>query len=185
MEKGGEVLRKVLTGKGGNPIRLLQGDLFFSQSQTITITTNCVGVMGAGLASRAKDLFPDVYNEFRKACRKGLIHLGKPYLYKRERENDTWFLLFPTKNHWKEKASLDGIKKGLEWLKANYKKEEIRSIALPALGCGLGKLDWSIIGPLMVSALYEMDIPAEVYLPADKEVPEEQLSESFLLPQKS
>ena len=87
-----------------------------------------------------------------------------PFLYKRE-ENFTknlmedtginvtengnrWFLLFPTKDHWKTNSPIDGIEKGMEWLVNNYKNLDIPSIALPALGCGLGGLDW--IGKMLV-----------------------------------
>jgi hypothetical protein len=40
---------------------LVEGDLFFSNMQTLTVSVNTVGIMGKGLASRAKYQFPDVY----------------------------------------------------------------------------------------------------------------------------
>ena len=40
---------------------LVKGDMFFSRMHTLTVSVNCVGVMGKGLASRAKYQFPDVY----------------------------------------------------------------------------------------------------------------------------
>lgn len=56
-----------------------------------------------------------------------------------------WFLLFPTKKHWKQKSKVKYIVDGLEWLVNNYKREGIGTIALPALGCRAGRLvnSWS------------------------------------------
>lgn len=178
---------------------LLRGDMFFSRMQTLTISVNTVGIMGKGLASRAKYQFPDVYVKYQDLCRKKILKMGKPYLYKREISLDyvladepeslsdlnlqTWFLLFPTKNHWRENADLNGIVKGLQWLVDNYKKEGITSLAVPALGCGLGKLQWNIVGPIMCKYLIKLDIPVKLYLPAEKEISPEQLTENFLLKQ--
>jgi hypothetical protein len=52
-----------------------------------------------------------------------------------------WFLLFPTRRHWREKSDIGGIEKGLQWIRDNYRREGIQSLAIPALGCGLGGLD--------------------------------------------
>jgi len=178
-------------------LTLVEGDMFFSRMQTLTISVNTVGVMGKGLASRAKYQFPDVYVKYQYLCRKKILKLGKPYLYKREKSLDyeladdvsslsnlnshTWFLLFPTKNHWREMSDIEGIKKGLEWLITNYKKEGIKSLAIPALGCGLGGLQWSNMGPILCSYLKKLDIPVNLYLPLEQKIPDDQLSKEFLL----
>lgn len=174
-----------------------KGDMFFARVQTLTISVNCVGVMGKGLASTAKYRFPDVYVEYQDLCRTGQIRPGKPYLYTRESStfydlcdeelpsdqelSQTWFLLFPTKNHWRNKSSLEDIEKGLQWLLQNYQRLGIKSLAMPALGCGLGGLSWEQVGPLMCHYLSQMKILTPIYLPADQEVPEEFLTPQFLL----
>lgn len=179
---------------------LVKGDMFFSTMQTLTISVNCVGVMGKGLASTAKYRFPDMYVKYEDLCKNKSLQMGRPYVYKRESSvsNDladesfylegesssqTWFLLFPTKNHWKNKADINGIEEGLRWLLGNYKKCGIESLAMPALGCGLGQLEWREIGPLMCKYLAEMNIPVAIYLPADREITEELTSREFLLSQ--
>ncbi len=63
---------------------LAEGDMFFSKAQTLTVSVNTVGVMGKGLASRAKYQFPDVYVYYQDLCRKHKWTMGKPYLYKRQ-----------------------------------------------------------------------------------------------------
>ncbi|HXG43004.1 MAG TPA: DarT ssDNA thymidine ADP-ribosyltransferase family protein [Dehalococcoidia bacterium] len=187
------VYRRQLT----DVLSLVKGDMFFSRCHTLTVSVNCVGVMGKGLASTAKYRFPEVYVYYQDRCRSGELKLGRPVLYRREVSIDadladepsrltnghteTWFLLFPTKHHWRERANIDAIKSGLDWIVANYKQEGIKSLAVPALGCGEGWLDWKDVGPILCKSLSRLDIPVEVYLPAEKEVPEDQRSREFLL----
>jgi len=178
-------------------LKLVEGDMFFSKLQTLTISVNCVGVMGKGLASRAKYQFPRVYVHYEDLCKEKKLRMGRPVLYKQEQSRDleladepatmgnglteTWFLLFPTKDDWRKKADIAGIRRGLEWLSANYRSEGIKSLAMPALGCGLGWLDWSTVGPLLCATLADLDIETWVYLPTEKRVPQDQLTSEFLL----
>ncbi len=176
---------------------LAEGDMFFSRAQTIIVSVNTVGIMGKGLASRAKSQFPDVYEYYQDLCRNRKLRMGRPQLYKREASLDyeladepqtlsngdaeKWLLLFPTKRHWREQADIAGIEEGLKWLTANYKKEGIKSLAIPALGCGLGRLEWHDVGPLICRYLKTSDITVAIYLPTEKKVPSELLSTDFLL----
>ncbi len=177
-------------------LSVMDGDMFFSRMQTLTVSVNCVGVMGKGLASRAKFQFPDVYVDYQKSCRSGKLKLGKPYIYKRESSFDeeladepksltkanarTWFILFPTKNHWREGADIKAIEEGLKWVRDNYRGIGITSLAVPALGCGLGGLDWKDVGPMLCKYL-SLDIPVQVYLPAERRIPDEQITKEFLM----
>jgi len=180
-------------------LSVVQGDMFFSRMQTLTISVNTVGVMGKGVASRAKYQFPDVYVTYQDLCRNHKLKMGTPVLYKRRSSFDyqladepltlsnanseTWFLLFPTKRHWSEQADIKGIEKGLQWLCENYKKDGIQSLAIPALGCGLGGRKWRLIGPMLCKYLSRLDIPVLIYLPAEG-VSEDELSKDFLLSQE-
>jgi len=181
-------------------LSVVDGDMFFSRAQTLTISVNTVGVMGKGVASRARYQFPDVYVRYQDLCRKRQLKMGKPVLYKREVSFDfemadepstltnpnaeTWFLLFPTKKHWSDKSNISDIEAGLKWLVENYKKEGIKSLALPALGCGLGGLEWEDVGPMLVQYLSVLDIPVSIFLPAEKQIPDKLISPDFLLRKK-
>ncbi|MEH2053763.1 DarT ssDNA thymidine ADP-ribosyltransferase family protein [Nostoc sp.] len=180
-----------------NTVSIVEGDMFFSRMQTLTISVNCVGVMGKGLASTAKYRFPDMYVHYEDLCKNKILQMGKPKLHKREssifnqlaeettslpsENGETWFLLFPTKQHWKNNADIDGIEEGLKWVQDNYKKEGIKSLAMPALGCGLGNLEWSDVGPLMCKYLKNLDIHVSIYLPTDRKIAREFLTKEFLL----
>lgn len=177
-------------------VSLAQGDMFFSRMQTLTISVNTKGVMGKGLASRTRYQFPDVYVRYEDVCRSKEITTKTPFLYKRSKslmtemsdqalndqnEPETWFLLFATKEHWKENSKLEYIVDGMNWLLENYQQLGITSLALPALGCGLGGLTWAEVGPILCSVANKMKIPVCIYLPSEMAVPPEQVQKDFLI----
>jgi O-acetyl-ADP-ribose deacetylase (regulator of RNase III) len=182
-------------------LSVARGDMFFSKMQTLTISVNCVGVMGKGLASAAKYRFPDVYVKYEDMCKKKTLKLGQPYIHKRESSvlsdlgdeafmladvedaSQTWFMLFPTKGHWKNNSRLEDIEQGLRWFSDNYKKQGVKSVAFPALGCGNGGLSWRDVGPLMCKYLAPLELQVVIYLPAEIDVPQEWTSSKFLLSQ--
>jgi O-acetyl-ADP-ribose deacetylase (regulator of RNase III) len=181
----------------GNNISLIEGDMFFSNMQTLTISVNLQGVMGKGLASRAKYQFPDVYVVYQDACRNKQLRATQPYIYRREASLDQeladltlplstpnsvkWFLFFPTKRKWRENSSLEDIKGGLNWVRKNYHAAGITSLAMPALGCGLGNLNWSDVGPVMCHYLHDIEIPVAIYLPREHQIDSKYLTNEFLL----
>lgn len=188
--------RRIAIGKN---ISLIDGgDIFFSELQTLTVTVNLQGVMGKGLALRAREQFSDVYVEYEKACRSKKVRVGYPYIYKREasvaneladfrvyrgqiKNPMKWFLLFATKRHWRTNSRLEDIEIGLKWVQENWKKEDIQSLAMSALGCTNGGLSWADVAPIMCKYLHGIDIPVEIYLPREYPIQPEHLTESHLL----
>lgn len=175
------------------------GDIFFSRLQTLTVTVNLKGVMGKGLALRAKEQFPDVYVAYEKVCRTKKITAARPYIYKREtsaidelmdlKPRDLrlehpmkWFLLFATKRDWRAKSRMEDIEAGLKWLEMNCEKEGVQSIAMAALGCALGGLNWIEVAPRICRSLQKINIPAEIYLPREYPIEPKHLTSSYLLP---
>ena len=171
----------------GKHVIVRDGDMFQSRMQTMTIPVNCVGAMAGGQASTVRYYFPEVYVKYKELCDRNVLRLGQPYLYKRKvsyelldypfsANENVWFLLFPTKDHFKNPASLEGIDRGLQWLEKSYRREGIESIALPALGCGKGWLRWDQVWPIMRRHLSNFEVPVEVYLPLESVVPDSQIS---------
>ncbi|MEH2242372.1 DarT ssDNA thymidine ADP-ribosyltransferase family protein [Nostoc sp.] len=181
----------------GTNISLIDGDMFFSNMQTLTISVNLQGIMGKGLASRAKYQFPDVYVVYQDACRNQQLTATKPYLYKREASLDQeladlslplvssnavkWFLSFATKRQWRENSRLEDIEGGLDWVRKNCHDIGIQSLAMPALGCGLGNLNWAEVGPLMCRYLHNIGIQVAIYLPRKHQIDSKYLTNDYLL----
>ncbi len=156
-------------------VKVLTGDLFGSQAQTLVNTVNCVGVMGKGIALEFKTRFPDMYEDYRKRCAAKQVRLGKPYLFRRL--VTPWILNFPTKDDWRSVSRLSDIVAGLEYLERHYHEWGITSLAVPPLGCGQGQLEWRVVGPTLYRHLSRLDIPVELYAPHG--TPKEELEPAF------
>jgi O-acetyl-ADP-ribose deacetylase (regulator of RNase III)/uncharacterized protein YwgA len=157
-------------------INVVVGDIFNSGAQTVVNTVNCVGVMGKGLALEFRRRYPEMYEDYVDRCSRGEVHLGQPYIYRYV--VPPWILLFPTKQHWRSLSRIVDIEAGLSYLAAHYREWGITSLAVPPLGCGLGGLDWSIVGPSLYQGLSRLDIDVRLYAPTD--TPAGQLDPAFL-----
>lgn len=122
-------------------------NIFDSPAEALVNPVNCVGVMGTGLAHQFAKRYPKMYLEYRKACVSGELKPGKIHVY--QGPDYRYILNFPTKTHWREKSKLEYIEQGLEELENVLSDYLIYSVAIPALGCGLGGLDWEEVGPLL------------------------------------
>ena len=73
---------------------------------------------------------------------------------------------FPTKEHWRSPSKLVYVEKGLVALVEVVKSRTIRSLAVPALGAGLGGLAWTDVRPLVERALGQLkDVEVRVFEP--------------------
>lgn len=63
-------------------VKVLIGDLFKTEAQTLVNTVNCVGIMGKGVALEFKKRFPEMFKDYEQRCKSGEVKLGLPYLYK-------------------------------------------------------------------------------------------------------
>jgi len=142
-----------------------RGDLFESPMSALTNTVNTVGVMGAGIAKLFKRRYPAMFAEYKAKCERQSVKVGEPYVWKSNGADGKWVVNFPTKKHWRAKSQILWIEAGLEYLLARYKDWELKSLALPALGCDLGGLNWDDVRPIMEMHLGKLDIPVEIYEP--------------------
>ena len=139
------------------------GDITTENAEALVNTVNCVGVMGAGVALRFKEAFPTNFKAYVKACRLEEVHPGSMFVFEMNPqaslfevpppENPRYIINFPTKRHWRGKSRMEDIASGLRALVKEIREREIRSIALPALGCGNGGLDWEEVRPQIEEAL--------------------------------
>jgi O-acetyl-ADP-ribose deacetylase (regulator of RNase III) len=144
-----------------------QGDLLKADVEALVNTVNCVGAMGKGIALQFRQAYPEIFAEYARACRNGEVKLGQMFTVSTGKLTDPHYIInFPTKNHWREPSRIDDIRTGLIDLVAEIKRLEIRSIAIPPLGCGNGGLRWSDVRPLIEQALAEVpDIHVLLFAP--------------------
>lgn len=132
------------------------GSIFDVDARALVNPVNCVGVMGKGLARAFKEKFPDVFLEYERACRAEEIAPGRVQVVETCAESSAKYVInFPTKRHWRDKSRLEDIRAGLVDLAAWMTKNQISSIAIPALGCGLGGLDWKDVRRVIEDTLID------------------------------
>ncbi|MHC5542000.1 macro domain-containing protein, partial [Singulisphaera rosea] len=126
--------------------RVVEGNILEANVQALVNPVNTVGVMGKGLALQFKQTFPAMFNAYRIACEAGWVKIGQVYVHDRGATAKPRYILnFPTKRHWKDPSSLEDIEAGLIALADELKTLGITSVAIPALGCGLGGLPWGVV----------------------------------------
>lgn len=114
--------------------------LFDVGAKGLVNPVNCVGVMGAGLALEFKKKFPKNYKDYVCFCKHGEY---KPGIVFFTTENNIILYNVATKNHWKDRSQLEWVEKGIRNLVECLLVDKIESVAIPALGCGLGGLNWT------------------------------------------
>lgn len=150
-------------------IHYTTGDLLSDPAEALVNTVNCVGVMGRGIALQFKKQFPDNFIAYEQACKAGQVQLGKMFVWENQTIFDKSYIInFPTKNHWRGKSELADIANGLDDLVRVINKHQIKSIAIPPLGSGLGGLDWNDVKPLIEQKLAGLsDTKIIVYEPSN------------------
>lgn len=134
-------------------IEFVKGNIFDSNPDILVCTVNCVGVMGAGIALECKNRFPAYYYDYKSKCLREELKPGEidifvnSYQKFKFKEHEPLVIISAaTKDHWKNKSEIEWVASCIknledafininEWLHYN-------TIAIPALGCSNGKLDW-------------------------------------------
>ena len=115
-----------------------EGDLLKADVEALVNPVNTRGVMGKGLALQFKKAFPEVFTAYARACRAGEVVVGKVFVVERV-GTPRWIVCFPTKDDWRGASRLAWVRDGLVDLRREVEERGMRSIAVPALGCGLGR----------------------------------------------
>lgn len=127
------------------------GSVFDTPAQALVNPVNCEGVMGKGLALEFKRRFPDAFADYRRMCLANELTPGRLHAFRCT--NGQWIVNFPTKALWRNPSRIEFVELGLPVLARWMEDNAVGSIAIPALGCGLGGLPWSEVRDRIVGAL--------------------------------
>ena len=151
-----------------------KGDIFESKCDAYVNPVNLFGVMGDGLAADFRVEFPENFKVYKSISDKGETAIGKLITHKvtkqESKDYDGLIIInFPTKSSWKWNSKLEYIDMGLKDLVRIVKEQNIKSIAIPGLGCGLGRLNWDDVKAIMEKYFEELqDVEIEIYEPKVK-----------------
>ena len=158
-------------------IRPGKGSLLEADVEALVNTVNTVGVMGKGVALQFKQAFPDNFKAYERACRTNKVQMGRMFVYEVGGLMQPRYIVnFPTKEHWRSRSKIEHIVAGLGDLVRVIRELQISSIALPALGCGNGGLNWSEVRAAIeygLSGLDDVDVLlyAPGSAPAERSMP--------------
>jgi len=130
-------------------IEMASGNILTCGAEALVNPVNCVGVMGKGLALEFKRAFPENFTAYKAACQRGEVKVGRPFVFGTGAPGPRFIINFPTKKHWRGKSDLLDVLFGISRLKDVVCNHGVRSIAIPALGCGLGGLNWDDVRPAL------------------------------------
>lgn len=127
-------------------VSIQRGDLFKSTAQVLVCPVNCLGEMGA-LAGLFQRHFPDECRVYITQAKAGKFLLGDGLLVARkdvpQGAPERFIYFFPTMQNPGEPSSEIIISMGLQTLEGFIRKRGLKSLAIPALGCGVGGLDFT------------------------------------------
>jgi len=130
------------------------------EAQALVCPTNAGGVMGAGLAKVFREQIPGLFTEYKAHCAYHDVNDMVPFVFP---FGDKQIYCLHTKRKFWESSSLDIVKDGLAKLLEWCLTEEIKTVALPALGCGRGGLKFDEVEPVLQAYLKDSETEFRVY----------------------
>lgn len=148
-------------------IELTTGNLLAANVDALVNAVNIVGVMGKGIALQFKTAYPAAFRGYKAACDASALDIGQMLTHDvGAAARPRYIINFPTKRHFRSPSQLEYIDLGLPALAREVRRLAIRSIAVPALGCGNGGLAWSDVLPRIEAAFVPLpDVHVLVFTP--------------------
>lgn len=148
-------------------IKFIVGDILNSSSQCIINPVNTEGYMGKGLAFQIGKKYKKNLSVYQERCKTNNFDIGDLIVVQ---EEEKYIVNFPTKRKWRENSKIEYVVSGLNKLVEVIEKYEIKSLAIPPLGAGNGKLSWKIVKEEIInfSKRVPQDVEITIYEPTPK-----------------
>lgn len=135
-------------------LHFISGDLLTAKEDYIAqgVAEGNQEGLGTGLAFQISSRWPEVQSKFKKHARQGNFKGGEILVIEPTAKTPGFVYMAtqPDMYH----AKLNYLRKSLKNLAKWTAEKQIRSVALPKIGAGLGKLDWQTeVKPLFVEYL--------------------------------
>lgn len=147
-----------------------QRSIFDADVDALVCPVNCVGTMGAGLALEFSRKFKQSASHYHRVCKSKRMCTGKvltTFAWDPKPEKPTLYIIyFATKWDWRNQSEMQWITSGLKDLRSEIESRKIASIAIPALGCGLGELQWPDVRQSIIDEFTSMEsVQFHIYEP--------------------
>jgi O-acetyl-ADP-ribose deacetylase (regulator of RNase III) len=167
---------------------IVRDDIFAEPLADVLVNpVNCQGVMGAGLAVEFKRRWPEMFADYKFDCELGLLEPGALHLW--SAGDPPVIVNLPTKVEWQTRSAFVDVAAGVAALREILSEDDLvlegatlppdapgfvggtsrpaRTVAVPALGCGLGGLDWALVEPMIRKYLDGLDVEVWLFPPRE------------------
>jgi O-acetyl-ADP-ribose deacetylase (regulator of RNase III) len=132
------------------PVQYVSGDLFENLygAEALAHGCNCLGVMGKGIAVGFRERFPKMFLEYRKMCLAlpRLFNPGDCFLWL-EQGKPAVFNLATQEDL--SGATYLALERALSEMRRMADEAGIKSVAVPRVGAGYGRLDWNKVKEIL------------------------------------
>lgn len=138
----------------------VNGDLF--KSDNMYTLVHCIShdcAMGAGIAVTFNNKFPEMKKQLKNTIRENDLQGYFAILYRGERN----VINLITKEKYWHKPTYSSLKTSLLNAKQIILRNNIKHIAMPVIGCGLDRLQWSKVSAMIKEVFADTDVEIVVY----------------------
>ena len=138
----------------------IKGDLFKSDNKYTLV--HCISYdcgMGAGIAKTFDSKMPKMKNQLKRTIRENNLQGYFAILYKGERN----VINLITKERYWHKPTYSSLKASLLSAKKIAIRYDIKYLAMPVIGCGLDRLQWSKVSAMIKEIFADTDVEIVVY----------------------
>lgn len=139
------------------------GDLLESKASALVCPVNAVGAMGKGLALTFKEKHPDFYYRYKQQCRYRKFHENTLMVFQPSKAPYR-IVALPTKVHWGDPSPPELVEASIKRLAWLGEQKILTSVALPALGCGEGQLEYAQVREWIYQHLDPNPMDVEIWL---------------------
>lgn len=140
-----------------------QGNIFDCTLQALVCPVNTVFTMGKGLALQFKNAYPGLDRVHKQACAAGVLQSQGFAVW--NAPDGHKIVLVPTKRHWRNPSRIEWIDRSLERMALHYDQHDITSMAIPAIGCGEGGLEWPQVRSVILTHFADHPLQVGIYTP--------------------
>ena len=159
-------------------IKEVKGDILLTGAQAIAHGVAPNDHFDRGLALSLRENYPAMVKDFRHYCKLQNPPAGEVWMWGTVDKFRVFNMMTqePAKTHNSHPGatSIQNVNHCLKNLVKMVREENIKSLALPKLATGYGKLNWDDVLPIIKSRLEELDIPVYIYSTYEKGVKAEE-----------
>ncbi len=148
-------------------IHEVSGDILLSKAHAIAHGVAPNDHFDSGLALALREQWPSMAKDFRHYAHQTHPKPGEIWMWSGVGDKHIINLLTQEGDHGHGtrpgRATTANVHHCLKRLRHLVEKENIRSLAIPAIATGVGGLSWSEVKPLVTESLGDLDIPVYVY----------------------